>query len=103
MKIGILGSGAVAQTLGEGFLRHGHSVMLGTRDPAKLSDWTKANPSGKVGSVPETGAFGETLVLAIKGSIAVDVLDAVGDASLRGKTVLDTTNPIANEPPQRGI
>jgi len=31
MKIGILGSGVVAQTLGVGFLRHGHGVMLGTR------------------------------------------------------------------------
>jgi len=38
MKIGILGSGDVAQSLGAGFLKHGHAVVLGTRDPAKLSD-----------------------------------------------------------------
>jgi len=39
MNVGILGSGAVAQTLGAGFLSHGHAVMLGTRAPEKLAQW----------------------------------------------------------------
>ena len=43
----------VAQTLGTGFLKHGHSVMLGTREAAKLADWSKANPQGRVGSFAE--------------------------------------------------
>ena len=38
MKIGLLGSGVVATTLGAGFLKHGHDVTLGTRDPAKLAE-----------------------------------------------------------------
>ena len=38
MKIGILGSGAVAKSLAAGCMRHGHAVMLGTRTPAKLDD-----------------------------------------------------------------
>lgn len=38
-KIGILGSGVVAQALGRGFARHGYDVMLGTRDAAKLETW----------------------------------------------------------------
>ena len=29
MKVGVLGSGEVAKTLGSGFLKHGHQVMLG--------------------------------------------------------------------------
>ena len=37
MKIGVIGSGEVAKTLESGFLKHGHEVMLGTRDPAKLA------------------------------------------------------------------
>jgi predicted dinucleotide-binding enzyme len=36
-KIGIIGSGAVARTLGSGFLQHGFQVMLGSRDPSKLA------------------------------------------------------------------
>ena len=34
MKVGIIGSGDVAQALGAGFLAHGHETMLGTRDAA---------------------------------------------------------------------
>ena len=47
MNVGILGSGIVAQTLGAGFIRHGHAVMLGTRDPGKLADWARTT-GGKV-------------------------------------------------------
>ena len=39
MKIGIIGSGSVAQVLGTGFLSKGHEVMLGTRDASKLGAW----------------------------------------------------------------
>ena len=46
MKIGIIGSGVVATTLGAGFLKHGHDVTLGTREAAKLADWAKQNPKG---------------------------------------------------------
>ena len=38
-KIGILGSGAVAKVLATGFLKHGYSVMVGTRTPGKLDEW----------------------------------------------------------------
>jgi predicted dinucleotide-binding enzyme len=34
-KIGIIGSGAVAKALGNGFIKHGYQVKLGTRDTAK--------------------------------------------------------------------
>jgi predicted dinucleotide-binding enzyme len=50
MKVGILGSGDVAKALGNGFLQHGHDVMLGTREPAKLAEWTKQHAKGRVGS-----------------------------------------------------
>jgi len=103
MKVGILGSGEVAQTLGAGFLAHGHEVTLGTRDPAKLDDWGAANPSGAIGSFADAAAFGEVLVLAVKGSVAQDVLGLAGAENLAGKPVLDTTNPIAEAPPANGV
>lgn len=46
MKIGIIGSGDVAKTLALGFIKHGHEVMLGTRDVAKLADWVKEHSGG---------------------------------------------------------
>jgi 8-hydroxy-5-deazaflavin:NADPH oxidoreductase len=100
MKIGIIGSGEVAQTLGAGFLKYGHEVVLGTRDPAKLADWVKTNPKGKAASVPEAGKFGEVIVLAVKGTAASDALRAAG---VGGKVVIDAVNPIADAPPENGV
>ena len=103
MKIGIIGSGVVAQTLGTGFLKHGHEVMLGTRDVSKLADWLKANPKGKVDGFAETGKFGGVVILAVKGGVAADAVRGAGGAGLAGKTVIDATNPIADEAPVNGV
>ncbi|ABF39130.1 NADP oxidoreductase, coenzyme F420-dependent [Candidatus Koribacter versatilis Ellin345] len=106
MKIGILGSGAVGQTLGSGFLKHGHEVMLGSRDPRKseVQAWVKANAGAKAGAFAEVAAFGEFLVLATLGVAAEHALEIAGLANLAGKTVMDACNPIAEgTPPQEGV
>jgi predicted dinucleotide-binding enzyme len=103
MQIGILGSGGVAQTLGTGLIAHGHTVMLGTRDPGKLAAWGASHKAGRVGSVAEAASFGEVIVLAVKGTAAADVLRAAGVERLAGKCVIDTTNPIADTPPEHGV
>jgi predicted dinucleotide-binding enzyme len=102
-KIGIIGSGAVAKTLGSGFIKHGYGVMLGTSDPSKLADW-QGNSGGQVGSFAEAAAFGEILVLAVKGIHAESALEKAGLENLAGKTVLDATNPIDDQrPPVNGV
>jgi hypothetical protein len=103
MKIGIIGSGGVAKTLGTGLLKHGHEVMLGTRSIEKLADWTKQNPQGRSGSVADAAKFGEVILLAAKGTAASEVLRSAGAANLAGKCVIDTTNPIADAPPVNGV
>lgn len=103
MKIGLIGSGIVAQTLGGGFLRHGHDVVLGTRDPAKLADWAQQNPAGRVGSFADAARFAELAVLAVKGAVAAEAVRAAGVANLAGKPVIDATNPIAEAPPVDGV
>jgi len=103
MKVGILGSGVVAQVLAGGFLKHGHDAMVGTREVAKLASWAANNPGARIGSVTDTAKFGELIVLAVKGSVAADVLRAAGSAELAGKTVIDATNPIADLPPVDGV
>ena len=102
MKVGVIGSGEVGQTLADGFLKHGHEVMRGSRDPRKLSDWVAtAGDRASAGDFAETAAFGELVVLAVKGAV---VEDAVGlcAAQLSGKPVIDATNPISGAP-QDGI
>jgi 8-hydroxy-5-deazaflavin:NADPH oxidoreductase len=103
MKIGILGSASVATTLAAGLIKHGHEVTLGTRDAAKLADFVKANPRAKVASFVDAAKFGEVIVLAVKGTAAESALALAGADNLRGKTVIDTTNPIADAPPENGV
>lgn len=104
MNIGILGSGIVGQTLGLGFIKHGHTVMIGTSNKSKLSDWiSKAGSNGTSGSFADAAKFGEIIVLAVKGSAAKTVLESAGEKNLNGKTILDTTNPISDAPPVNGV
>jgi len=103
-KIGILGSGVVAQALGEGFLKYGYEVMLGTRDASKLKEWqSKKGQGAQIGSFEETGRFGKIIVLAVKGTAAKTVVELAGVERLAGKTVIDATNPIADAPPENGV
>jgi predicted dinucleotide-binding enzyme len=102
-KIGVLGSGQVGETLADGFLKHGHAVMRGSREPAKLAEWkAKAGANASAGTFAETAAFGDVVVLAVKGTAAEDAVALAGDG-LSGKTVLDATNPISDAPPTNGV
>lgn len=102
-KIGIIGSGVVGQTLADGFLKHGYQVMRGSRDPDKLAEWKKSAGQGaSVGTMEATARFAELAVLAVKGDAAEAAIDLCKGA-LEGKTVLDTTNPIAAAPPVNGV
>jgi predicted dinucleotide-binding enzyme len=103
MKIGIIGSGDVAQALGAGFLKHGHEVAMGTRDPGKLAAWAKENPKARVGGFAEAAKFAELAVLAVKGTAVTEAIRAAGAENLAGKTVIDATNPIADAPPENGV
>jgi len=103
MKVGVLGSGDVAKTLASGFLKHGHQAMLGTRAPGKLAEWAAQNPGGSVGSFAEAAAFGELIVLAVKGKAAADVLRSAGVQNLAAKVVIDANNPIEDAPPVNGV
>lgn len=103
MKVGVLGSGDVAKVLAGGFVKHGHQVKLGTRSPAKLSEWASANRSIAVGTFTEAAQFGELIVLAVKGTAAREALELAGSSNVAGKTVIDATNPIADAPPVNGV
>jgi predicted dinucleotide-binding enzyme len=103
MKVGILGSGDVAKSLGSGFLKHGHEVTLGSRDPGKLKEWAGKNKGARLGTLEEAAKAGEIVVLAVKGTAAQDALRAAGAPALKGKTVVDATNPIADAPPENGV
>ncbi|HTN83986.1 MAG TPA: NAD(P)-binding domain-containing protein [Sorangium sp.] len=103
-KVAVLGSGIVGQVLADGFLKHGYSVMRATREPSKLAAWqSDAGPKATVGTFAEAAKFGEVIVLAVKGTAAEQAVELAGPQALAGKTVIDATNPIADEPPVNGV
>lgn len=103
-KIGIIGSGQVAQVLGSGFLKHGYQVKLGTSSPEKLTDWiNNAGNNASIGSFDEVASFANTLVLAVKGTAALKVVRNLGADTLAGKIIIDATNPIDTKPPENGV
>ncbi len=103
MRVGVLGAGVVGQTLAGGFLKHGHEVMIGSREPAKLTDWARQHPGARVGTPGDTAAFGDLVVLAAKGTAAAAMVRTAGAKALAGKTLIDATNPIADSPPVGGV
>jgi len=105
MRIGIIGSGDVGQTLGTAFLTEGHEVMLGTRNPGKeeVKKWKQANPKGQCSTFGVTAQFGDILVLAVAGSVAESAIKQAGTSHFTNKILIDVTNPIAAAPPQDGV
>jgi 8-hydroxy-5-deazaflavin:NADPH oxidoreductase len=104
MKVAVIGSGIVGETLAGGFLKYGHEVMRGTRSPDKLRDWAaKAGGNASTGTFEQAAKFGELVVISVKGTAAEQCVQLCGIGNLAGKTVIDTNNPIADLPPVNGV
>ncbi len=87
MKIGILGTGNVAQNLGNLFINNGFDVMFGGRNPAE-------NLTGKkVESFTVTAKNAEVVIFAVPYEAFREVAETLQDA-LAGKIVIDLTNPL---------
>ncbi len=70
MKIGILGTGMVGNTLGTALITKGHEIKMGSRDAAneKAAEWTK-------------------------GGHSVEAINSAGEQNLAGKILVDVANP----------
>jgi predicted dinucleotide-binding enzyme len=103
-KISIIGSGTVGQTLANGFIKHGYDVMIGTNAASKHAELTeKTGGKASVGSFEAAAKFGDVVVIAVKGTAAEKAIKLAGIPHLKGKTVIDVTNPIADAPPVNGV
>jgi len=101
MKIGMLGSGVVGQSLGSGFISIGHEVMMGSRHPGKdeIKAWkAKAGNKASAGTFAEAAAFGDMAVLATQWSGTENAIRLAGPENLAGKVVIETTNPLSFRP-----
>ncbi|RPJ22869.1 MAG: NADP oxidoreductase [Chloroflexi bacterium] len=94
MKMGVLGSGMVAQGLSARLAELGHNVMIGTRDAEKLRGWQSSNQKVVIGSFAETAAHGEIVFNATNGAASLNALLLAGEANLAGKVLVDVSNPL---------
>jgi 8-hydroxy-5-deazaflavin:NADPH oxidoreductase len=99
---GVLGSGDVGQVLAKGLTDHGYEVRIGSRTPAKLAKYSKETGI-TAGTFGEVGRWGEALVLSVLGSAAESVMGLVGKEQVGGKLIIDTTNPLTEDPPEQGV
>jgi hypothetical protein len=108
MKIAILGTGTVGQTLAARLTDLGHDVMLGTRNVAEtsartakdnyggpsFSEWHANNKQVKLGTFTQAAAFGEILFNVTQGSNTLKALQLAGASNLEGKVLVDVSNPL---------
>ncbi|MFF6950964.1 NADPH-dependent F420 reductase [Streptomyces iakyrus] len=100
MRYAVLGTGQVGRTLGGRLVELGHEVRLGsrTRDNTAAVQWAAAaGPGGGVGTFAEAAEFGEVVVNAVGGRVALAALEAAGAENLDGKVIVDVSNPLAVE------
>lgn len=79
MKIGVLGSGGVGQTIAGKLREVGHEVEIGTRSE---------DTYGKA------AAHGELIFNCTAGTGSLEALRAAGEEELRGKVLVDVANPL---------
>jgi predicted dinucleotide-binding enzyme len=94
MQIAIIGAGKVGNALGVGWIRTGHAVTFGIRDP---NTPPSGGPAGaRYASVATASQGAEAVVLSVPWPAVPDALAVAGD--LHGKLLIDCTNPLRMGP-----
>jgi hypothetical protein len=108
LRIGILGTGIVGQTLGAKLAELGHEVMVGTRDVGHtqertdpgpfgappFSAWHRAHPAVRLGTFAEAARHGEVILNATTGVGSLEALHLARAPNLGGKVLIDASNPL---------
>ena len=108
MKIGILGTGIVARTLGGKLVQKGMDVAFGTRDVSStlartqkdgmgnlpFGEWIGTVPGARLNTFAEAAAHGEVVVNATSGTVSLQALTLAGSHNLASKILMDVSNPL---------
>jgi predicted dinucleotide-binding enzyme len=102
MRIGVLGTGIVGNTIGAALVAGGHDVRMGSRSATnpKAADWVAscraAGHPGRAshGTFSDAASFGEVLFNCTAGAVSIQALEAAGRDNLRGRILIDLSNPL---------
>ena len=97
MNIGILGTGMVGNALGTKLVQGGHLVTMGSRTANNETARKWAAPLGdraRTATFGDAAAFGEIVFNCTGGVHSMEALGTVDAESLRGKILIDVSNPL---------
>lgn len=97
MKIGVLGTGVVGNTIGSKLTQLGHQVMMGSRtaNNEKAAAWVKtAGANAAQGTFADAATFGEIMFNCTSGGATLDVMKLAGTDNMKGKILIDIANPL---------
>jgi predicted dinucleotide-binding enzyme len=97
MKIGVLGTGTVGESIASALVEKGFDVMMGSRtqNNKKAAEWVaQANEHASQGNFNDAAAFGDMLFLCLNGANAMQAINTIDKENLTGKIVVDITNPL---------
>jgi 8-hydroxy-5-deazaflavin:NADPH oxidoreductase len=97
MKIGVLGTGMVGETIGTKLIQLGHEVKMGSRtaNNAKAAAWVKqSGAAASQGTFADAAGFGEILFNCTSGGASLEALKLAGAENLKSKVLIDIANPL---------
>ncbi len=96
-KMAFIGSGHVGRTLASGMAKHGHEVMLASRDPSNetVQQWLdETGGQARVGTYPEAAKWADWVFICVPGTAVDATIPAIGATALDGKIVVDVSNAL---------
>ncbi|MFJ3875873.1 NADPH-dependent F420 reductase [Streptomyces sp. NPDC090077] len=97
MRIGVMGTGAMAAALGGAWARAGHEVFIGGRDTAAAATLAAQIGAAGHGTPAQASTYGEAVLLAVPAGTAPSLARQHAGA-LTGRTVVDCTNALVPGP-----
>jgi predicted dinucleotide-binding enzyme len=96
VRIGMIGAGAMGAPIGLGLAAAGHEVMFSSRNPEELMELVRqAAPRASAGYADAAAYSADVVVLAVPPVAIPQLGEDIGDL-LRGKIVIDISNPRAD-------
>jgi len=94
LRIGIIGTGRIGGALATHWTKAGHEVLMSSRHPEELRPLAASlGARARVGTPAEAAAFGEVVLVSVPYAALPDI-GRENAAQLKGKVVLDTSNPV---------
>lgn len=97
MKIAVLGTGMVGDTIGSKLIETGHRVMMGSRtanNEKALAFVAKHKENASAGTFADAAAFGDMIFNCTSGGGSIEALQLAGESNLDGKIIVDISNPL---------